>query len=168
MYDANQVADWFQNAVDRGAGDSITHLKLQKLVYYAQAWSLALLGSPLFEEDFQAWTHGPVVPSVWHRFKERGWQALPAVDEVEGFDPDVEALLRDVLAVYGEHSAKTLEEMTHRDEPWQRARGGLSPEAMSSAIVSKREMADYYRHLYDEIDEREEAPEGGRAEATAA
>lgn len=168
MYAANQVADWFLNAVDRGAGDSLTHLKLQKLVYYAQAWALALLGRPLFEEDFQAWTHGPVVLSVWHRFKDHGWQALPAVDEVEAFEPEVEDLLRDILAVYGEHSAKTLEEMTHREEPWLLTRGNLSPEAMSNAIIPQQQMANYFRRIYDEIDESRQTAKGSPEAAHAA
>ena len=55
MATALQIADWFAGAIDREAGDSITHLKLQKLVYYAQAWFLALNDKPLFEEEMQAW-----------------------------------------------------------------------------------------------------------------
>ena len=49
------VANWFTCNIDREVGDSITHLKLQKLIYYAQAWSLALKGKTLFEEEIQAW-----------------------------------------------------------------------------------------------------------------
>ena len=64
-YSPLDIAKWFINATDRDSGDAITHLKVQKLVYYAQGWAMAYLGSPLFEEDIQAWAHGPVVPSVW-------------------------------------------------------------------------------------------------------
>lgn len=157
MYDANQIANWFLNAVDRDAGDSITHLKLQKLVYYAQAWALALLGRPLFEEDFQAWAHGPVVLSVWHRFKDSGWEAIPAVEDGPDLDMDEELLLRDVMGAYGEHSAKKLEQLTHDEDPWIIARDGLPPEAKSNAVIPKSAMAEYYGRLYREVTTR--APE---------
>jgi uncharacterized phage-associated protein len=153
MYDANQIADWFLSAVDRDAGDSITHLKLQKLVYYAQAWALALLGNPLFDEDFRAWAHGPVALTVWHRFKNYGWEAVPADNEPPEFEPEVEDLLRDVMKAYGEHSAKALEDLTHEEEPWLAARGNLPPEAKSNAVISKDVMRDFYRRLYSELEE---------------
>jgi uncharacterized phage-associated protein len=153
MYNANQIADWFLNAVDRDAGDSVTHLKLQKLVYYAQAWALALLGRPLFEEDFQAWAHGPVVPSVWRRFKDRRWDALEAVENDHDFEPDVENLLRDVMVTYGEHSATALENLTHQEEPWLGARGNLPPEARSHAVIPKAAMQQFYSRMYAELEQ---------------
>jgi uncharacterized phage-associated protein len=151
MYTALQVADWFRGVVDRDAGDAITHLKLQKLVYYAQAWSLALLGRPLFAEDVRAWAHGPVALSVWHAHKEHGWAALPPPDEMPELDDETVELLRDVLRSYGEHSARKLEELTHSEEPWVRARGNLPPEASSSAVIPKEHMKRFYRKLYDEV-----------------
>lgn len=155
MYTACEVADWFRGAVDRASGDSITHLKLQKLVYYAQAWSLALLGRPLFEEDVRAWAHGPVALSVWHAFKDHGWDALPPPEANPEFDDETTELLRDVLRSYGEHSAKKLEELTHGEDPWLHARGGLPPEAKSHAVIPKEHMAQYYRQLYEDVDDEE-------------
>ncbi|RMD63362.1 MAG: DUF4065 domain-containing protein, partial [Planctomycetota bacterium] len=55
----------------------ITNLRLQKLLYYAQGWSLALRGEPLFDETLEAWKHGPVAPSVYHIFKTHGKQSIP-------------------------------------------------------------------------------------------
>jgi uncharacterized phage-associated protein len=156
MYTANDIANWFLAGVDRAAGDSITHLKLQKLVYYAQAWSLALLDRPLFEEDFQAWTHGPVVPSLWRRFRDHGWEALPAPDDVLEFEPEVEELLRDVSNVHGEMSAHRLEELTHREDPWLVTRRGLSPELRCTASIPKQHMWEYYRSVYAKTDEQAE------------
>lgn len=73
-YTASQIAKWLLSAIDRDSGDSITPLKLQKLIYYAQAWSLALpeRAYPLFDEDMQAWAHGPVVESVSLSISTRG------------------------------------------------------------------------------------------------
>ena len=155
MYTALEVADWFRGAVDRGSGDSLTHLKLQKLVYYAQAWSLALLNRPLFEEELQAWAHGPVAISVWHAFKDHGWEALPAPEEMPEFDDETTELLRDVHRSYGEHSAKKLEDLTHGEDPWLRARGDLPAEAKSNAIISREHMARFYREPYEEVDDEE-------------
>lgn len=55
---------------------TINNLKLQKLVYYSQAWHLAIHGIPLFKEDFQAWVHGPVVPELYQKYKGFGWQPI--------------------------------------------------------------------------------------------
>ena len=52
------------------------NLKLQKLVYYAQAWHLALRDVPLFEEDFEAWVHGPVIPALYQEYKKFGWRPI--------------------------------------------------------------------------------------------
>jgi uncharacterized phage-associated protein len=161
MYTALQVADWFRNAVDRGAGDSITHLKLQKLVYYAQAWALVLLGRPLFAEDVQAWAHGPVTPSVWRHFKDQRWESLPPAQQVVEFDDATEELLRDVMTSYGERSGTALEDLTHSEEPWIRARNGLPVEARSTAIIPKEHMRRFYGDLYARIEE-ERGADGGR------
>ena len=61
---ATTLAKWFISRVERDSGDDITHLKLQKLLYYAQAWHLAHTNAPLFNKEIKAWTHGPVVTTV--------------------------------------------------------------------------------------------------------
>jgi uncharacterized phage-associated protein len=63
-----EIAKYFLVQVEEELGDSISNLKLQKLVYYAQGFNLALFdGNPLFDEEIQAWTHGPVVPALYHQ-----------------------------------------------------------------------------------------------------
>lgn len=150
-YTASDIANWFLGAIDRDAGDAITHLKLQKLIYYAQAWSLALpkRGYPLFDENMQAWAHGPVAESVFHEHKGNSWDALPAPDTVPDIAPDDEAHLQEILSVFGEYSAKQLERMTHSEAPWLEARGDLPPEARSNAVIDMGHMAAFYRDLYE-------------------
>jgi uncharacterized phage-associated protein len=155
-YTADDIANWFMATLDRSAGDAVTHLKLQKLVYYAQAWSLALLGRPLFEEDIQAWTHGPVVPSLFQRFRDFGWHALPPPDSVPDLEPEVEELLGDITLTYGEHSALKLEELTHGEAPWLLARGGIAIELRCTNVIPKAHMRDFYRSLYDKLGDEEE------------
>ncbi|MGC1404614.1 MAG: type II toxin-antitoxin system antitoxin SocA domain-containing protein [Thermodesulfobacteriota bacterium] len=146
-YTPNQIADWFLCSIDRGAGDSLTHLELQKLVYYAQAWALALFNRPLFDEDFEAWVHGPALPSLFRRFKGSSWQALSIPQKCPKVDEQTQELLNDILAIYGQHSGKYLESLTHHELPWREARGELPPDAKSSAKIKKETMRTFYADL---------------------
>jgi len=146
-YTALDIAKWFVNAKDREAGDAITHLKAQKLLYYAQGWSLVHLGGPLFAEDLQAWAHGPVAPSVFAHFRGHGFDALPAQRVTRRVTGDVAGLLEGVAGRYGIYSAKRLEAMTHAEAPWRDARGALAPEARSSAVISKEALRRHFERL---------------------
>jgi len=148
--DPNDLADFFLARVDHRAGDSMSHLKLQKLLYYAQAWALVLLGQSLFDEDFQAWAHGPVLRSVYDRFKGSGYQPLPAPSKrnLRRFEPEVESLLEDISRSYGLHTAKALEEQTHCEEPWLAARGNRAPGAQCRTVISRESMKKFFGEMY--------------------
>src|SRR3990167_5226316 len=113
-HSASDVAKWFI-AKAAESGDLTTHLKVQKLLYYGEAWSQALTGEELLQEDLQAWAHGPVVPEVFREYRDYGWNALPvpAENEVPKFDAEVEDVLNQVFDTYGDLPAKTLEHMSH-------------------------------------------------------
>jgi uncharacterized phage-associated protein len=154
-YRPQDIANWFLNQIDPDAGDSITHLKLQKLVYYAEAWALALFDTSLFEDEFEAWAHGPVVRSLYNEYRHCGWE--PIMEEVEEppeFEEDVQDLLQEVFRVYGEHSAKTLEKLTHREQPWRNAREGYAPEEWSNEKISKEDMKEFYSRLYEQAQQK--------------
>lgn len=154
MYQANDIADWFLASVDRESGDNITQLKLQKLVYYAQAWALVLKGKELFNEDFEAWTHGPVVRSVFDQHKGNGWQALECPEKpICDFSKDESELLNLVMDTYGQYTAKHLENLTHEEEPWLIARGSTPLEMRSSNVVTKESMKNFYQKRYDSVNE---------------
>ncbi len=142
---ADDVANWFINQVDREAGETVTPLALQKLVYFAQAWHLANKGEPLFPEDFQAWAHGPVIRSLFDRFKHLSWEAIPPVAEARPIKGETRRFLRMVYDKYGGFGAKKLEKMTHvNGGPWSRVRGDLAPEARSEKVIPKQLMRDFY------------------------
>jgi uncharacterized phage-associated protein len=147
--DPAQIANYFTCTIDREAGDSITHLKLQKLVFYAQAWSLVMFDKGLFEEDFQAWSHGPVLPSVYENYKKFSYESIPMCSCDNNLTPEVMALLDDIKGVYGEKSAKYLENLTHSELPWIEARGGISIEMRSTTPISKKTMKDFYTKLHE-------------------
>lgn len=126
MENCHNIAKYFLALVDEGVGDSLSNLKLQKLVYYAQGFHLATYGSPLFSEPLMAWEHGPVVPALYRSFKQHGAEPIPP-DEY--FDPttldaQVRELLEDVYSVYGQFSASKLRNMTHEEPPWKLAPAG--------------------------------------------
>ena len=134
----------------RARGEALSNLKLQKLLYYAQAWHLALHDRPLFDEDFEAWVHGPVVPSQYHRFKAAAWMPIAEPVEQPDLPEDVKQFLNQILDVFGVESAIALEMMTHRERPWLEARGDLPPEASSQAIISKLSLRNFYRSMQAE------------------
>lgn len=157
-YQATDIAAWFLGNIDRESGDAITHLKLQKLIYYAQAWSLALRERPLFEEDLQAWAHGPVADSVYQKYRDASWAALPPPEVVPDIDADDAEHLSTILATYGDFSAKHLERMTHAETPWLEARNGLPDEARSREPISRETMTSFYRDLYEQAAQQGSQP----------
>lgn len=151
------VAAWFVNHVDRDSGDFMTPLKVQKLLYYAQAWHLLAYDKALFDEDMQAWAHGPVVPSVYQEFKAHGYDSIPKYEGAEEIEEASEAILSQVANIYGEFSAKRLEAMTHLEDPWRDARGGLPPEARCEEIIPKDAIKAYFLRTYGEMTDEQEA-----------
>jgi uncharacterized phage-associated protein len=136
------IADYFIWIANE-TGSFISNLKLQKLVYYAQAWHIALHNNPLFEEDFEAWVHGPVIPSLYQKYKSFGWQ--PISEDVAPMLPkDVLQFLDEVAEEYFACDAYELEQMTHAEDPWNWARGDLAPDEPSNEVIKKEWMKEYY------------------------
>lgn len=122
MTTAQTVANYFlykDNLEDESAG--ISNLKLQKLVYYAQGFHLAVFDKPLFKERVSAWAHGPVVPDLYHEYKEYGSNPIPFdedFDPTDYFDDGQLELLEEVFNVFGQFTAWKLRDMTHEEKPW--------------------------------------------------
>lgn len=114
----------------------LTPMQLQKLLYYAQGWTLAERDDPLFKDRIEAWTHGPVIPDVYAEYKS--WGGKPIVEDVNSLDDLTEEEKELVQAVwnrYKRHSAIALSDMTHGEEPWLKAREGLAPTVLSSRPI---------------------------------
>ena len=153
MKSALDVARYFLCRLDREAGDTISPLKLQKLVYYAQAWSLVFRKQPLFDQDIEAWVHGPVVREVWNEYQDYKYRDIPEptdFGEINFAEDEIE-VLEEVWSAYGEFSARHLEELTHSEKPWIEARKGLEPASNSTNIISHDRMKNYYGSLVDEV-----------------
>jgi uncharacterized phage-associated protein len=123
-YNVNDIANKIILNTDTEKGDIISNLKLQKLLYYMQGYHLAFFDDVLFKENLEAWMYGPVVPEVYHRFKEK--KAVGIVldpneyKEIE-LKPEVEDMFQQVLQEYGKFNAIKLMEMTHNESPWKEA-----------------------------------------------
>ncbi|MBN1458759.1 MAG: DUF4065 domain-containing protein [Armatimonadetes bacterium] len=132
--------------LDQRGGTTV--MKLQKLVYYSQAWHLAWEQVPLFDEPIQAWANGPVVRSLYDQHKGRfnvgpgdigGDSSNLAKNEEETVDA--------VLDFYWRYTAVELSELTHRERPWQEARRGVAPGVRTENEISQEEMMEYYASL---------------------
>jgi len=140
-----EAADFFLTQVDDDAGDTISNLKLQKLLYYAQGFHLALFDKPLFNEAIEAWSYGPVVPPVYHRFKKFGGSAIPAQESKFDFSThptDSVKLLEDVYKEFGQYSAWRLRDMTHDEPPWK--------DTPLNTVIPHKLMSDYFKTQLNE------------------
>lgn len=115
------VAEYFLAKCDEEAGDTISNLKLQKLVYYAQGFYLAIEDKPLFNEPIEAWQHGPVVSDLYQRYKGFGSNSIKIPDDVDfsKFSQKEKDVMDEVYDVYGQFSAWKLRNMTHEELPWK-------------------------------------------------
>lgn len=144
MLSADDVARYFLATQPEDAGERITNLKLQKLCYYAQGFSLAMLERPLFREPIHAWAHGPVVQDLYHRYKEYGDNPIPAPGEMDfsRYSDEERELMDDVAEVYGQFSGWKLRTMTHSEPPWLEAR-----KRYEGAVIKTEAMSDYFATL---------------------
>ncbi len=143
---AEQVAEYFLLLVDDDAGDVMTNLRLQKLVYYAQAWHVAILGEELFEDDFEAWVHGPVIPSLYEKYEGSNWTTIPrpTSELTLSINGRSREILDEVWDTYGQFSAKGLENIVRGEDPWIDARRGYGSGDFCREVISKDVMRAYY------------------------
>ena len=128
---------------------SIDTFKLEKLVYYCQAWHLAWEGVPLFKARIEAWANGPVVPKLYRQHRKvysvGKWPSGNPADLASGEVSTTDA----VVNFYNKYSGWELAQLTHRERPWAeaRARAGLAPGAVGKVEITHEAMKDYYQGL---------------------
>lgn len=144
---ANGVADyllWFA----KEHGDLLTPLKLQKLMFYADAWHMVMHeGEELIGAPFEAWVHGPVHRETYVRFNVHKWNPIPCDAEKPDLPAQVQAFLNDVYRVFGGFSAYELEQLTHQETPWKTARGNLPLDASCTAPIDKALTCAFYTEM---------------------
>ena len=125
----------------------MTAMKLEKLVYYAQAWSLVWDEKPLFSAKIEAWANGPVVPQLYrlHRgkFKVSTWRE----GNPNALAPEERETVDAVCKFYGSKPSQWLSDLTHSEKPWQDARLRLGPGERGRREISHAALAEYYGSL---------------------
>jgi uncharacterized phage-associated protein len=140
------VLDVAAFVLERAGG--MTAMKLQKLVYYAQAWSLVWEEGPLFGEPIEAWANGPVCPALYRAHQGRytvGRGDIPG--NPDALNDAARETIDVVLEFYGSKSAQWLSDLSHTEDPWREARRGLAPGQRGNAEITHAAMAEYYGSL---------------------
>lgn len=127
---------------------SMTAMKLEKLVYYSQVWSLVWTEKELFRERIEAWANGPVVPSLY-RLHRGHFKISPGFFEGNPgrLNDEQRDVIDRVLSFYGEKDPQWLSNLTHMEKPWQDAREGLAPGERGGNTITKESIMEYYSSL---------------------
>ena len=123
-------------------------MKLQKLVYYCQAWSLVWDERPLFRAKIEAWANGPVVPRLYSI--HRGRFDLGPTDikgDSSKLTVDQKDTIKAVLDFYGDKNSQWLSDLTHMEKPWKLARKGVPEGIRSNKVISLESMSEYYSSI---------------------
>ena len=130
----------------RKIGRKVSTWRLQKLVYYSQAWHLVWDDEPLFAEDIQAWANGPVCAALYQRHKGEY-----NIDTVGGDPERLTDAQREsidlVLESYGDFTGQQISDLTHMESPWLNARKGVDPRERGEHVISLESMAEFYESL---------------------
>ena len=133
----------------------ITTMKLQKLVYYSQAWHLVWVGDRLFSEPIRAWANGPVVYELFQAHRGQFTVAPPWVlGDVRRLSEDEISTIDAVLNSYGHLEGFQLSILTHEEAPWLETRGELGPTVGSDREISLDRMQEFYAGLQSDHDAR--------------
>lgn len=137
------VVNWFLSQSSKE--EPITHLALQKLLYFAQSWSTVLLDKSLFFDDCEAWEHGAVYTNIYEIFKIFKYHPLPKMEGACKLENNEIKLLKAIKKYYFDvYSPKALEEICHREEPYLRTRKEFNKEEKSYHVIEKEEIYSYY------------------------
>lgn len=136
-------------------GKEITPLALQKILYYSQGFYKAFFGKFLFEEDCQAWVHGPVYVDIYEKYKD-----FKSANIYIDIDYDIEDIVVDekreildaIIKYFGYYNGKALEKMSHYETPWINARKGLLPTENSNNIINKEDIKEYFEKVKNRYD----------------
>lgn len=141
---ANDVANFFIEVGSYNEGTEMTNARINKLLYFAQGWHLALKDSPLFDEEIEAWGFGPVVKDIYFKYKNNGDNAIKKTDDnfnIDTVDADDFDFLSDVFAFYANDSTYSLINKTHEaGTPWSKV---YAP--MRNNVISKDEIKKYFK-----------------------
>jgi len=152
MYNINDVCDYVILKAKSDEDIPLNNLKLQKLLYYIQAWHLAFYKKPFFDGKFQAWVHGPVNRIIYDRFRSTKFLYSDITKDdvlnkscIEIFSSEDRNHIDNVLDTYLKFSGFQLEALTHSEDPWIKARKGYLSFSRCEVEIDEAIMGTYYR-----------------------
>lgn len=146
MANVFDVADFFIDIANKNTDDTLTNLKLNKLLYYAQGEYLARTGKPLFDDEIQAWDYGPVVPVIFYKYKRNNANEITPITDIspeysfEVFSFEELSVLLDVVREKGQYTGYKLISMTHSESPWKNA---YKPN-LKGTIISNDSLMEFF------------------------
>lgn len=145
---AKMIAEYFLTK------DAMTQKKIQKLVYYAYVWYIVdnndtnNISNVLFNEKPQAWVHGPVFPSLYEEYRKFGRENIPKLDSITiKLNENIKKFLDEIWKIFGRYDGDELEILTHKEEPWIKARKGIAATAPSNEKITDTDIYNYYSML---------------------
>lgn len=162
-YTINLISNYLIAQLNADEEGNLSHLKLQKLIYYIQAWSLGIKKQVFFESPFYAWVHGPVNLELYDRFKDtKTLYSEILISDISEKEYDFKTIKEEdlnfiqyILENYAKFSGTELEAMTHREQPWLDAREGLNEYETGNNEISPRSMMDYYGSRWEKVNGKE-------------
>lgn len=150
MARVKDVSKYLLNLSKPKTEESITNLKLQKLLYYAQGFYLAFYDTRLFNDEIEAWAHGPVVPSIYHDYKDNKYNEITKkYNPVEiNLSNQEKELIEEVWDIFKAYDGKELEKLTHSEDPWKDTRGTLPEYAYSDEKIAPELIKTYFKQKY--------------------
>lgn len=152
MADPNDIARYLLwLACEESEPEPITHMRLQKLLYYVQGWALAVRGRPLFKGTIEAWIHGPVVREVYRTFAKYNDDVISRAEAADSsrLTRDDAEFVNAIWESYKAYSASELRRRTHSERPWMEARAGLGPDERGDRVIHDETMRVFFRTEYD-------------------
>jgi uncharacterized phage-associated protein len=147
MPTAIDIADWIVRFRADDIGVPIDLPSLEKHLFYAQSFRLALIGEVLFDDEFEAWRNGPVLPEVYQCYRGFGANSIIPSDGHQRSLGDVESYVEEVVDFFGGYTSIQLSRATHSEEPWQKARQGVGRHDSSKNVIPNDELRRYYSLL---------------------
>lgn len=138
MYSVQEIANWFLNK------ESMSHKKLEKLIYFAYSYTLVILNQKLFDDEFYAYVHGPIVKAIYNQYQDYGLSEIGKINIKPKFDNDTEDALEQVWQVYGKYDGIELESIVRQTTPWQKARQGISNLDSRGYKISQQDIVAYF------------------------
>lgn len=152
MYKSMDIASYFVNKGIK-EGRPISPMKVQKLVYMAHGWNLAMREEPLIEESVQAWSYGPVIPNIYYELKKYGNSDIS--DEFSSkihLDSETLEILDFVWTAYSKYSAIHLSNMTHeKNTPWEQVMSKGNGSVPFFTVIDNKVIKEHYQGIYNQI-----------------